>query len=404
MKRKQTLKNLTKALALAGIAAMPFVSNAQVKFSGQVFGDYAYKLHSDSISNRVSKATYADRQAYQGFDIRRVYLTADYDINSKVHVNVNLANEGNVLGDGSRAFYLKGANITFKDIFTGSNLIIGQQTTPTFATTPGSESTWGYRFVEKTIMDMRGIASSNDLGVGLEGKYMDGNFGYNILYGNNNGAKLEISPSTSAANAHRLYGDVYGRFLNKQIIVQLYGDYSSCDSTKNPKYNKNKSYTSTNTTFKVFAAYTGKLFTLGGEWFAQTQANGAVNSDSTIRNVAPTGFSVFANVPLINDKDTSKKTNLGAILSVFARYDSYNPDANLADGSVYVSNKWSKGVTYTAPNEGLIVAGLDWVVAKNVHITPNIEVSSYKNKTSKSDATNRSDSDMTARVTFFWKF
>ena len=63
--------------------------------------------------------------------------------------------------------YMKYANI-----FKGSNLIFGQMPTPSFAQTPtGTEPLWGYRSIERTLMDMHNEDRSTDIGVAFQGNY-----------------------------------------------------------------------------------------------------------------------------------------------------------------------------------------------------------------------------------------
>ncbi len=85
----------------------------------------------------------------------------------------------NNASDGHRTVFIKAANLRWKNIFHNGDLVMGQMSTPTFATT--SEPVWGYRSLEKTIMDMRKIGGSNDVGVSLQGKFNDkGDYGYNL--------------------------------------------------------------------------------------------------------------------------------------------------------------------------------------------------------------------------------
>ena len=91
---------------------------------------------------------------FSSFEFRRIYLGYDYDISEKFTAQFLLAYEGATFTtDGKRSMYIKGANLRWKNIFHNSDLVIGQMSTPTFATT--SEPVWGYRSLEKTIMDMR---------------------------------------------------------------------------------------------------------------------------------------------------------------------------------------------------------------------------------------------------------
>ncbi len=68
-------------------------------------------------------------------------------------------------------------------------------------------------------MDMRKIGGSNDVGISLQGKFNDkGDYGYNLMIGNGSGAKPE------ADKFKKFYGDVYLKFLDQKIILDLGAD------------------------------------------------------------------------------------------------------------------------------------------------------------------------------------
>ena len=55
---------------------------------------------------------------------------------------------GDLLSDNKLAFYIKLANIRWKNIWNGTDLVIGQVSTPAFPLS--SEKIWSYRSVERT--------------------------------------------------------------------------------------------------------------------------------------------------------------------------------------------------------------------------------------------------------------
>jgi hypothetical protein len=437
---KKTVTHLLKAVLALLIMSLPFISNAQLKVSGTLFGDYAYKLHADSLAGKRKNTSEYNglSKDFGAFNIRRAYLNVDYDITSRVHAEVVLAHESTtptgafeILPDNNKAMFLKYADVRIKQIFPGSDLIIGQQRTPTFATAGGSEPTWQYRPIERTITDFRRLASSTDLGVGLEGKYLDGALGYNLLYGNNLGAKVDQTMPTTASNSPRVYGDVYYKFLDKRLEVQLYSDYSAYNN--NWAFNADSTHArfqSTSMTLKGFVAWVVPTFTIGIEAYQQTNtyagndinantiatSESAINKKTTVRigdlrSTSPVGLSVFAHAILIKDNDTAKVSKRagnmqdgqkGGILSVFARYDSYNPDQNMTNALAV--NKINKGKYQS--NEIFITAGLDWQALKNVHIMPNIWYDGFIQKNDKtiSGVDNKNDADIVGRLTFWYQF
>src|SRR6185437_16132131 len=360
---------------------------------------------------------------YSGFNIRRAYLNFDYDITDRIHAEVVFAHESTtptgaaeVAPDNNNIMFLKYADVRIKHVFTGTDLIIGQQRTPTFATSGGSEPLWEYRPIERTITDFNRLASSTDLGVGLEGKYLNNNLGYNILYGNNQGAKAlseettppnsATTPFTTANTAPRLYGDVWYKFFNR-LEVQLYADYSCFNYNWDSSKTK---YQTTSMTIKPMVAWIQPgLFTVGVEYYVQTNTHAANDLSSetgvtspqavvqnapagkntasvaNLRSTTPTGLYFWGHLVIIKDRDTNKVSKRvgymqdgqkGGILSLFARYDSYNPDANMTDA--LAGNKTNRVKIQSLAT--FYTAGLDWEPVKNIHIMPNIWVESFTQK------------------------
>src|SRR6201986_269022 len=92
------------------------------------------------------------------------------------------------------AMWIKNINIRARDIWTGTDFVIGEMSTPGFALNePGtngptslSETTWAYRSVERTITDFH-KNNSYDVGAALQGTFDPAtkNFGYVIMLGDN---------------------------------------------------------------------------------------------------------------------------------------------------------------------------------------------------------------------------
>jgi len=346
------------------------------KVWGYAFGDFLYKAHTNSfnMSNTQYGSTPKD---FTSLEFRRIYLGYDYDISEHFSTQLLLAYEGATFTtDGNRSVYIKAANLRWKNIFHNSDLVIGAMSTPTYSTT--SEPVWGYRSLEKTIMDMRKIGGSADVGISLQGKLNDkGDYGYNFMISNGSGAKPE------ADKFKKFYGDVYAKFADQKIIVDLGADN---EWTQTRPYQKNK------TTYKAFLAYQTKQFTIGAEVFQQVQKNNTVFTEaapSTVKdtvNALASGISIFARGPI------SKK------LGYVVRYDFYNPDSKFNENNIY-------GGSYTGVfTESLILAGLDYTPVKNVHLIPNIWYDVYKNRNSAVNALPDKSSDLAIRLTVHYIF
>ena len=339
---------------------------------GYVFGDYYYQLHADSTKKRGSTQYAKIAKDYNAFAFRRVYLGYDYNISPNFSTELLIAHEGDTLGGQSRTFYLKAANVRWKNILPNNDLIIGQSATPIFALT--SEKVWGYRNIEKTIIDMRGLGKSNDFGIAWQGKLNDkGDYGYNFMVANGTAQKLETD------KYKKFYGEVYAKFMDQKIILDVTADYEPSSSTQSK------------TTLHGFVGYQTDPITAGVEVVSQTQKNAAV--DTTLGsanaknvNITPIGISVFVRGQIIPDK-----------LNYFARFDNYNPDTKFDNAFRYKKSP----TNYT---ENFITAGIDFMPVKNVHFEPNIWIDSYKSLQNSVTGLAKSDYDMTARLTFYYVF
>ena len=80
------------------------------KFSGQVFGDFEVKTHSDSLlrgSTQYAKSPYVT--TFNSFEFRRIYLGYDYNFTEQFTAQLLLSHEGNNFdAQGDRTFLLNG--------------------------------------------------------------------------------------------------------------------------------------------------------------------------------------------------------------------------------------------------------------------------------------------------------
>ncbi len=329
----------------------------------QFFGDYYYKFSGTGDAS-FSHAQYAKTpKNFNAFDIRRVYFGYTYNFAPKITAKVELAHEGDLLPDGNRGFYLKDAEVDIKDIIPYGNLIVGHTGTPTFATF--TEHIWGYRSVEKTLLDMRKFGGSNDLGVALTGNFSkDKIFGYTVMIGNGTGAKPENS------KYKKIYLELHAK-LHNGLILEAYTDYEGGS-------NSNGTNLAT-TTFKGFIGYQIPTFTVGLSAVAQTKKNAVTNNAGNLVDAKPSGLSIFTHGQLVKNK-----------LNGFARMDLYNPDKSYSYQNVYDQYY----------NESFVLFGLDYTPVKNVHFMPNIWINGYSAK----NGAPSQKADVVGRVTFYYSF
>ena len=358
-------------LALALFISIASSSSAQIagddfkpsgRVVGQLFLDYYYKMAGDSNTVIKSKlpAQYANTpKFFSAFDFRRVYLGYDYDFTRSVSASLLLSNEnssagtGDVLADNRRGVYIKEANLKVKDVIPMATIVLGQSKTPTF--TLFEENIYGYRSIEKTISDMRGFESSNDLGVAVLGKFDEaGNYGYNVMLAN--GAKSGAIAETDRYK--KVYAALNGQFFDKLLSAEVFADYNPTSDSQSTM------------AIKGFVALQIEPITVGVEYYVATMTKASLGKD-----VKPRGISIFAHADIIKNS-----------FAVFGRFDMFDPD----------NSNTTAGV-----KENFISAGVDWSPVTNVHVMPNVWMDTYSNKASTGTIP---DNDVVLRLTGSFKF
>ncbi len=380
--KNRIFKNLISLLSFTLLLTNLFAQDANKdefkpsgKVWGLVFGDVYSKIHADSLNRGAVQYSNIPKD-YSSFDFRRIYLGYDYNISEKFSTELILAYEANNDAGGNRTVLIKSANLRWKNIYHNADLVVGQSSTPCFSLL--SEKIFGYRSVEKMPFDMRKFGSSNDVGIAVQGKIdKDGKYGYNLMLGNGTSTKPETD------RFKKIYGEVYAKFFNQKLVVDLYSDWERVQLTP---YHKSKQ------SFKVFVAYQTEKITAGIEASQQVQQNYTVYTDTITSNNADTGnvtgmlFSAFVRGSIIKDK-----------LGFYLRYDNYNPNTDFNADYIYSAGNM--------PNtENFLMAGLNYSPHKNVHIMPNIWYDGFNNRTRNAKGVTKSDYDLVARITFYYLF
>ncbi len=351
------------------------------KIWGYAFLDFFSKIGGDT-AKWASRADYSaiplelkkdgSKEAFSAFSLRRMYLGYDYNISPVFSSTALLeANDVSLNTRGERTVFIKALNLKWKNIYKGADLVIGQQ--PTLAYTFIDERVWNYRSIEKTLLDQRGVRASSDLGLAIYGRFDSlATYGYNVMISNGAGTRPE---EITGAGKYKLYAaDVYGYFLHRKIVIDLYGELQQGLPEKDF------------IAIKAFVGYQTEALSFGFEVYSQTQHN--VKSDST--NATPFEYSFFAHGRIIKNK-----------LEAFARFDSANPDNSYRDQDAI--KKYDISKMYLHYDEQFLTAGLDYTPHKNVHIMPNIWVNSYKAKADTALLVDRV-ADVVPRLTFYFIF
>jgi hypothetical protein len=342
--------------------------NAQPKFSGLMYGDYFYNA-------AVSDSSKAN---LNGFQFRRIYITADYTISDSYDARFRMESDqsanSNTAG-GKLGVMVKDAWLRWKNIFSGSDLIFGLSPTPAFDV---SEGAWGYRSLEKTIMDLRGIVPSRDLGIDLKGKITgDGSVKYWVKIGNN-------SSNGPETDKYKRYYALLQITPVTNFMFTVYGDYQALAQKQDAfdKVNKENNVF----TGALFLNYAAKdQYSFGIEGFYRTQSN---NIDLNVPTATAASAQVGYGVSFWGWYGFSD------MIRLVARYDLYEANKDYKNST--------KNLNYTKGDQlGFILAGLDFKVDKNVSIIPNFEYTTYQ-YLPKLNSTY--DHDLVARVTFAFNF
>lgn len=359
--------NFLLTLALLFTCSFAQEQTAKGKISGYMFGDYFYNAARDSGISSLSNAANNGVKDLNGFQFRRIYFTYDYSISEKFSTRLRLSHEPkSYASDSKLAFFIKDAYLKWKDIWNGSDFIFGIQPTPTWEV---SEEIWGNRFLEKTTLDLRGIASSRDFGISLRGKFDEqGMFKYWLMIGNNSGNGAELD------KYKRYYGHIQ-YIPTKQFTATLYADLKTKPDINDPISTSNPPALISNNdlTYALFLGYREKdAYSFGIESFLNTSQNGMVSNGSA-KNRKGMGISVFGSYNFLEE------------LVLVGRFDNYDPntDSNVKGDS----RNW-------------FIISINYKPDEKVTVSPNIIIETYE----KIPNGRNIDGSVTPRITFFYTF
>jgi hypothetical protein len=338
------------------------------KISGSFFVDYFYNVSRDDNFDALSNTALGGDEGVSGFQIRRIYLSYDYRFNSNLSTRLRFESDesnftSNQAGDKANKFtmFIKDAFLDWR-YADGHKLVVGIQPTPAFG---ASESNWGNRYIEKTIMDLRKVVPSRDLALSLKGKIdADGMFKYWVMYGNNGAGSPEE--------------DQYKRYFAHVEVLPLtnfnftlYGDYQSRTSIDNA-FAEGETLSNNILTSAIYAGYMVKdKFSAGAEVYFRTVQNGFRMADDYTDSKG-FGLSVFGTYHF------SQKIN------AFARFDNFEPNSH----EDAINDK-----------RQLIIGGLAYRPNSKLSISPNFLVETYEGS-----GADEADSSVTARLTASWSF
>ena len=378
------------------------LSKAGGSLWGSVILDYFYKAHADQEGRGIYQ--YSGLPATtNAFQFRRVFLGYDYVIDKKFSAELLLAAEedrqvvpagsgsvssGDLLTDNKFAPYIKYANLRWKNIWRGTDLVLGTMGTPLIRAI--SAPAWGNRVIEKTIADLNKYPTT-DLGISLQGELdpLTGKTGYDLMAGTGTNVK------SGTGNSGNFYGDFWTKLFHKKLWVDLFGEYHII----RPASNTVDSLRS-GEVLKLTVAYCGSGITIGAEGFIDYEKNGVAGirkipggTDTSLQHAKACGFSFYAHGPLIRDR-----------LGFFVRFDHFNPNT-------FYNNQYFASYTRTTggpadPNTitDFFTGGVDFSPVNAVHIEPNLWYFQYTGLQQDLTGNAAKDFDLVWRLTFYFSF
>jgi hypothetical protein len=253
------LRTSIASLLLLGAAATVSPAQTGPKLSGLAYIDYYYVLDDPAGAG----------DGDNGFSYRRLYLTGDHPMSENVSFRARLeANDASTNDDGLPTPFVKDLYVRWTNaIGEGHEVLLGVTSPPAFET---SEGFFGYRSLEKTQMDLRGIVSSRDFGVRVQGPVASpGRIRYAVMLGNNSSVKRETDRNK------RFYAQLEFQPVDR-LTVTLGGDYAAMDD-------------GSTVTASGFAGYRTDRFRIGAEAFLSP-----VRRDAPLEDADRSGVSVFA--------------------------------------------------------------------------------------------------------------
>ena len=352
------------AIAFALLSAFTFTvaqDKPAHRWSANVYWDFVYNVGRDTGIAALGDKALSGNRDFQAFLFRRIYVTLDSDINSTFAFRFRLeADEAANTSNGKIGTFVKDAYLRWKGIFAGSDLTAGIQPTSAFEV---SEGVWGYRSLEKTILDLHGIVSSRDQGISLRGNlYGEGMAKYWVMFANGSGNNPETDRYKRTSVQIELHPI-------SDVTATLYGDLAA----RAPKVSAGTAFNNDAIVGAVCVGYKVKDdYTAGVEGFVRTIEHQYSKAGSLVAQ-SSFGVSVFGSYVMRPG------------VTVVARYDSYDPNT---DGAA------------SGDARGYLLVGCDWSPERNVSIIPNIQMETYE----QSSGGRAIDPSVTARVTFAYSF
>lgn len=266
------------------------IAQRSVDIGGLAYIDYNYVIASPDT----------EEEGANTFDYRRIYLTADFTLSEQFDGRIRLEAQGkSTTAQGRPTPFVKDAYLTWQDpIGENSRLRFGVQPPPLFEL---AEDTWGYRSLEKTIIDRVNANDSRDLGIRADIPLAgEGTLRISGMFANGNG----VRPEVDSERGKHIYGQIQA-FPSETLRLSAGTDYVRYDGEDDTRKGSLKA--------SAFVGSASDRFRGGAEvFYLRTTFDDRATSGNPVDGV---GVSAFGAV------NTSDRT------SVVARYDYAEADA-----------------------------------------------------------------------------
>ena len=372
-----------------------FLSMIQANPSGYIIFDYENTMGHDFFDIKRAYIDYSTDISEDLFLKIKLDVGRDVDVVEQVANAINQPLEVNT--EQKLSAYIKNAYVDWK-CADGSKLSVGLITTNSYGV---QEKNWGYRFIDKSVLDKYGMSNTADFGMGYSREIKDFNLGIQLL--NGEGFKKEENSDQYQQSLYisLLYGE---EKLNKNdgYNAGLVINYNT-DGQDNGEYELdmnsdgvNDHYQDQNGANPTARFYDSKLVGIFGGWSKDklrvgaeynqltkgtratfidlTQTGNPIHNKKTFEEIS---YAVYANYSIAEDKD------------VFIRYDINDQNSDNADFNIDgVINKDD----FRKDKQFLI--GAVWNPAKNIYISPNVN---FKDE-------NQRRSQNTYKLSFMFKY
>jgi hypothetical protein len=331
---------------------------------GYVFGDYYHKVSGDTALWGETQYAGVARGA-RAAQLRRLYLGYDHDFADAFGASVLLeSNERSTFANGNYGVFLKQAYVRWRSRSPLLTVQAGLVPTPAFAVV---ERTWGYRSVEKSTLDLRGLGRSSGQGIGVTGATGDGGVGYHVLLASGAGTQAV------ARGDGVVYGSVWGRWLDGRLVVELLALHADLGEDGRRRLGR------------LFVGHAADAVTAGVELVAARETGPDPGGAATRVARDAAAVSVMAALDLDPAVPATR---------AFLRWDRYD-----ADRSASAPTPPARPAHGFA--EHLWIAGIDVRPDARVQIMPNIWIATYD---AQHPAAVPREADVILRLTLFFRF